>query len=118
MRCSSRIYVLADNACSCALRYRAAATNFMARVICCVFFTERMRRLMSSCVGIRVYVYPNRRLARGCRPRREPLLEFREEFLQAFAALVVNRFLCGDLVQQRACVCLGKRQQIALEAFH
>ena len=31
---------------------RAAATNFIARVICCVFFTERMRRLISSWVAM------------------------------------------------------------------
>jgi len=31
-------------AASCARRSRAAATNFIARVICWVFFTERMRR--------------------------------------------------------------------------
>src|SRR6202021_3220872 len=96
-RCeTARAYGRAAKALSCARRSRAAATNFMARVICCVFLTERMRRLMSSCVGIRVYVCPNHRLARGCRPRREALLEFREEFLQAFRGLIVNPFLLGD----------------------
>jgi hypothetical protein len=37
-------YGLAANTPSCARRSFAAATNFIARVICCVFFTERTRR--------------------------------------------------------------------------
>ena len=44
----------AESAFSCARRSRAAATNFMARVICWVLRTERMRRLRSSWVGIRL----------------------------------------------------------------
>jgi hypothetical protein len=39
-------------AASCARRSRAAATNFIARVICWVFFTERMRRRKSRSVAI------------------------------------------------------------------
>ena len=39
------------SAASCARRKRAAETNFIARVICCVFFTERMRRRKSSKCG-------------------------------------------------------------------
>ena len=37
---------------SCARRSLAAETIFMALVICCVFFTERMRRRMSIRLGM------------------------------------------------------------------
>ncbi len=40
---------------SCARRSLAAETIFMALVICCVFFTERMRRRMSIKLGMRGY---------------------------------------------------------------
>src|SRR5258708_18934305 len=39
-------------AASCARRKRAAATNFIARVICWVFFTERIRRRKSRSVAM------------------------------------------------------------------
>jgi len=45
-------YGRAAIAASCARRNRAAATNFIARVICWVFFTERMRRRKSRSVAI------------------------------------------------------------------
>jgi hypothetical protein len=45
-------YGRSDTAVSCARRSRAAAINFIARVICCVFFTERIRRRKSRSVGI------------------------------------------------------------------
>ena len=51
-RASSLANGRAASAASCALRSRAAATNFIARVICCVFFTERMRRRKSSSVAM------------------------------------------------------------------
>jgi hypothetical protein len=38
---------------SCARRSRAAATIFIARVICCVLLTERIRRRMSSRFAMR-----------------------------------------------------------------
>src|ERR1700735_4799703 len=40
---------------SCARRSLAAETIFMALVICCVFFTERMRRRISIKLGMRGY---------------------------------------------------------------
>src|SRR5580700_6870154 len=40
---------------SCARRSLAAETIFMALVICCVFFTERMRRRISIRLGMRGY---------------------------------------------------------------
>ena len=52
---SSRAYGRAANALSCARRNRAAATNFIARVICWVFFTERMRRRKSRSVGMSLF---------------------------------------------------------------
>src|SRR5229473_2186527 len=52
MRASSLAYGRAAMAASCARRSRAAATNFIARVICWVFFTERMRRRKSRSVGM------------------------------------------------------------------
>jgi hypothetical protein len=52
MRASSSAYGRAASADSCARRNRAAATNFIARVICCVFFTERIRRRKSRSVAM------------------------------------------------------------------
>jgi hypothetical protein len=51
-RANSLAYGRAAKAASCARRNRAAATNFIARVICCELFTERMRRRKSRSVGI------------------------------------------------------------------
>src|SRR5256885_960992 len=49
---SSDAYGRAEITRSCARRSLAAETIFMALVICCVFFTERMRRRMSIRLGI------------------------------------------------------------------
>jgi hypothetical protein len=51
-RSNSLAYGRAASAASCARRNRAAETNFMARVICWVFFTERMRRRKSRSVAM------------------------------------------------------------------
>ena len=52
-------YGRSDTAVSCARRSRAAAMNFIARVICCVFFTERIRRRKSRSVGMEGFCSPD-----------------------------------------------------------
>src|SRR6266478_4321707 len=52
IRASSLAYGRAAMAASWARRKRAAATNFIARVICWVFFTERIRRRKSRSVAM------------------------------------------------------------------
>src|SRR5580693_4316425 len=89
----------------------------MARVICWVFFTERMRRLISSCVGMGVSARKPR-LARRGGSRRKSLLEFGKGFLQTFTDFIVDCFPGGDLIEQRSGVSIGKSDQVALEALH
>src|SRR6266567_2939137 len=77
---------------SCARRSLAAETIFMALVICCVFLTERMRRRISIRLGMRS----------RWKLRHEPRLEFVEHRYHLLAQVVVQHFLGGYLVPQRA----------------
>src|SRR5436309_2579790 len=59
---SAAEYGRAANIRSCARRSLAAETIFMALVICCVFFTLRIRRRMSIVLAIRLRGFPARPL--------------------------------------------------------
>src|SRR5713101_9771339 len=85
-RASSFAYGRAASAASCARRSRAAATNFIARVICWVFFTERMRRRKSRREGMGLLL----------RRRREALLESVKSLLDFGLDGIVEGFLVAD----------------------
>src|SRR5205807_9802869 len=98
-RTSSLAYGRAAKAASCARRKRAAATNFMARVICWVFFTERMRRRKSRSVGMALR--QSRSLIGGRRRRyREAFLEGIDGFLDFRIDAVIERLLRRNILQQ------------------
>src|SRR5579872_7263060 len=80
---------------SWARRSLAAETTFMALVICCVFFTERMRRRRSIKLGIRLGGY-ERFLVLGD----ETLLEFFDHRVELALELVVQSFLFADFLEQ------------------
>src|SRR5215469_13376670 len=95
-RTNSFAYGRAARAASCARRNRAAATNFMARVICWVFFTERMRRRKSRSVGIPVR--QSKSLICGSRRRREALLKRIDGLLDFRLEGVVEGLLGRDIL--------------------
>src|SRR5436305_88752 len=72
---------------SCARRSLAAETIFMALVICCVFFTERIRRRISIRLGMCRY---------RLQLRQEAGLEFFDERDDLAAQLVIQRLFGGD----------------------
>src|SRR5204863_5914318 len=78
---------------SCARRSFAAETIFMALVICCVFFTERMRRRISIKLGMGF-----------CRRvlRQESSLEFLDNAFYLRREVGVQRLLRPDLLQHAA----------------
>src|SRR5574341_580720 len=94
----------------------------MALVICCVLRTERMRRRISMRLGMSVESWPpiaERSLIRGdfLPFRQEALLELGEHRLELVAelALVVKRFLGGDLPQHFRTSVLQVSVQLRLE---
>src|SRR5712671_7289974 len=108
-RANSCAYGRAASADSCARRNLAAATNFMARVICWLFFTERMRRRKSRSVAITVRYTPLLKtlvIEMNALPRRhrnlsrEPLLERIHRFLDLGPDAVVQSFLFLDRFQK------------------
>src|SRR5215472_18420589 len=114
-RASSRAYGRAASAASCARRSRAAATNFIARVICCVFFTERMRRRKSRSVGI-VVRQPESLACRSSRGHGEALLERLDGGLDFRLDAIVECLLRRDVLQYRRIICLRELQELAFEA--
>src|SRR6516162_2674663 len=114
-RASSFAYGRAASAASCALRSRAADTNFIACVICCVFFTERMRRRKSSKVGIffryRMISFSVRRRYR----RHKAVLECVDRGLDVGFNGVIQHLLRRNLLQHGGVVGLDKLQEFALE---
>src|SRR5215469_6509537 len=115
-RASSFAYGRAASAASCALRSRAADTNFIARVICWVFFTERMRRRKSSKVGI---FFRYRMISFSVRRRRyrrhEAVLECVDSGLDVGFNGVIQRLFRRHLFQHGGVVGLDKLQEFALE---
>src|SRR5216684_3339254 len=103
-------YGRAEMARSCARRSRAAATNFIARVICWVFFTERMRRRKSRSVGIGSRQARFLVRARG-RSRGKALLEGIHSRLDFGLDAVVQGLLGGDALQHRRVIGLGELQK-------
>src|SRR5579864_2270867 len=91
---------------SCARRSFAAETIFMALVICCVFFTDRMRRRMSIRLGMRGY--------RGL-VRHEPRLELYNRGLHFVAEGVVQSLLVPNLVEDVAVRVLDEAIQLFFE---
>src|SRR5512139_3158456 len=90
-------------------RSLAAATIFMALVICCVFLTLVILRLMSLKLGIG-YPWPDQGIRNACaavlpqsailRLRAERLLELLDQCLDAGLKLVVKLLLGGDVLEQ------------------
>src|SRR5580692_5369990 len=121
-RANSCAYGRAAVAASCALRKYAAEMNFIARVICWVFFTERMLRRKSRSVGI-VVLYkialtsPPLLRCRGNRSRKA-LLETVDRFLDFRLDAVVERFFLCDIFQNRRIAGLDELEKFLLEAAH
>ena len=91
---------------SCARRSLAAETIFMALVICCVFFTERMRRRMSIKLGMRGY-----RLVF----RDEAGFEFLDRRRQLSLQRVVESLLLANLLEDRRVRILDEAVQFLFE---
>src|SRR2546425_931739 len=108
-RAISLAYGRAERARSCARRKRAAATNFIARVICWVFFTVRMRRRKSRSVGTvgRQKLSSTRRR----RSRAEALLESVNGPLHLRAKIIVERLPRGDVLQHGGILCHVETQR-------
>src|SRR5579862_356891 len=103
---------------SCERRSFAAATNFIARVICCVLFTERMRRRKSRSVAIDGQRSARDRRGRGLRGSRggqESFLERLESLEHIGLESVVDRLLLSDRLQDPVVVRLNERVQFPLE---
>src|SRR5260370_15299094 len=98
IRASSLAYGRAASAASWARRNMAAETNFIARVICWVFFTERMRRRKSRSVGIVLRQAAVLILCRG-HGSRKALLERIQSGLDFGLNAVVQGFLRRDVFQ-------------------
>src|SRR3989449_255292 len=111
-RAISLAYGRAERARSCARRKRAAATNFIARVICWVFFTVRMRRRKSRSVGT---VGRQKLSSTGRRSSAEALLEGVYGPLHLCAKVIVERLPRGDVLQHGGIVRLHELQEVALE---
>src|SRR5689334_23200156 len=89
---------------SCARRNFAAETIFMALVICCVFFTERMRRRMSIRLGMRYFVL-----------RYKPRFELFDHGLDLGGQVVIQRLLGGNFFEDSAVRILYEAVQLLLE---
>src|SRR5205807_1816475 len=89
----------------------------LARVICWVFFTERMCRRKSRSVGMAAG--QSKSLIRGDgRGHREALLERVHGFLDFRFDAVVKRFFRGDILQQGRIIRLCELQKLAFESPH
>src|SRR5438876_2780298 len=106
IRASSLAYGRAAMAASWARRSRAAATNFIARVICWVFFTERMRRRKSRSVA----------MGRLLRRRREALLKSVDGFFDFSLDRIVESFLLGDALENARPAGFDELQKFLFEA--
>src|SRR5580658_831878 len=117
-RASSRAYGRAAIAASCARRSRAAATNFIARVICWLLFTERMRRRKSRSVAI--WCRYARTLLRGLLRYRggEALLEFADGFLDFGSDPIIESLFLGDVFEYGGCAGLDVLQHFLFKASY
>src|SRR6202158_1007731 len=116
IRASSLAYGRAAIAASCARRSRAAATNFIARVICWVFLTERMRRRKSRSVAIAVYRGMLLTRCLCCGRGHEWFLERINRLAQLDAQGIIQRFLFCNLFEQPTVIGVHEIEQFALEA--
>src|SRR3984893_1920957 len=101
---------------SCARRSFDAATIFIALVICCVFFTARMRRRRSISDGISPPA-----LRRGCPgspDRRELAREFLQRLLERALDLVVELLLLGNPAEEIRMTRLDELVQLGLVLPH
>src|SRR5439155_4934616 len=105
-RDSSFAYGRAASAASWARRSRAAATNFIARVICWVFFTERMRRRKSRSVAM------GRLLRRRC----EAFLEGVHSLLDFSLDRIVERLFLEDALQSSRLAGFDELEKFFFEA--
>src|SRR5580700_7912366 len=116
-RASSCAYGRAASAASCARLSRAAATNFIARVICWLLFTERMRRRKSRSVAIgsvAARLLGGRLRYRGG----ETLLEFTDGFFDFGSDAVVESFFLGNIFQDGRGAGFDVFQHFLLETSH
>src|SRR5579863_1327340 len=104
---------LASMAISCARLSRAAETNFIARVTCCVLFTERMRRRKSRRVAMSEVDF-----------RSAHFRSWRKAFFECFYGLhdqrldllIHNHLFVGNLCQDAGSIRVHELQELALEA--
>src|SRR5271155_2096471 len=124
MRATSTAWGRAASADSCARRNRAAATNFIARVICCVFFTERMRRRKSRSVAMSVGSVDSlfRGSAGGRRGilnrRHEPFLETVRGFLDFRLDPVIQGLFFGNGFQNAAVAAFHELNKFTFKSPH
>src|ERR1700682_5327047 len=97
---------------SCARRSFDAATIFIALVICCVFFTARMRRRRSIRDGISPPAL--RRCCPGSPDGRELAREFLQRLLERALDLVVELLLLGNPGEEIRMTCLDELVQLSL----
>src|ERR1700716_3728824 len=83
---------------SCARRSLAAETIFMAFVICCVFFTDRIRRRMSIKLGM-VYM-PSGHCGLIGVVADELLFQFRDDVFHLGLQIVVQDLLLANPLEQ------------------
>src|SRR5262245_37225622 len=88
---------------SCERRSFDAATIFIALVICCVFFTARIRRRRSISEGICPRLAAE--AVSGCRrlPRREVLRELLHRAVERGLQLIVQLLLLADPLNTCGC---------------
>src|SRR5437764_4525208 len=86
---------------SCARRSFAAETIFMAFVICCVFFTERMRRRMSIRLGMALSGRGGGRRCGAFGGAGETLLAFRDSSLHLGLQTIVEDLLFANRLKNR-----------------
>src|SRR3984957_20092356 len=121
---STRTATLASTRCICTAKGRAfmirswarrsfdAATIFIALVICCVFFTARMRRRRSISDGID-------HSSRGCGlSRREVARELLHGGSQRGLQLIVELFLLRDATEQIRVAIVDELMELGLECPH
>src|SRR5579863_6039847 len=101
---------------SCARRSRAAATNFIARVICWVFFTERMRRRKSRSVAMFAGQWLLLFRRSGLKLGRETLFERIERGLDTAPDSIVESFLFGNVLKDLGVVGFDELQELTLKA--
>src|SRR6185436_13808860 len=97
---------------SWARRSFEADTIFIALVICCVFFTDLMRRRMSKRLAINDLRYG------GLRPLSPHFLEIGQRLVQIFFDVISHSFLITQILQHGGMRVLDKAQQLSFIRAH